>query len=248
MAAPAQQGAVMPSEQRDQSGEKSPGERRSDWPGYRIDREHPIGGEMSEVVCGILRRARLSWLLAHYARVPVLALFACVNGFISIGIMAGLALVTHSPWIFPSLGPTAFLFFYTPTAPAASPRNTLIGHAIGVVCGYLSLVVTGLTTAGPATVTGVTGPRVLAAALSLGCTAGLMVLLRAPHPPAGATTLIISLGIMTKPSNLVLLMAAVVLLTLQALLINRLAGVPYPLWSTRPADSAREEADSGQRA
>jgi CBS-domain-containing membrane protein len=206
---------------------------------YHINHEHPIGGEMSEVVRGILRRARLTWLLAHYARVPVLALFSFINGCISIGIMAVLALVTHSPWIFPSLGPTAFLFFYTPTAPAASPRNTIIGHAIGVICGYLSLVVTGLTTAGPATTTGVTGPRVLAAALSLGCTAGLMVLLRAPHPPAGATTLIISLGIITKPPYLVLLMAAVILLTLQALIIDRLAGVPYPLWSAPPADADR---------
>ena len=154
--------------------------------------------------------------------------------------MAALALLTHNPFIFPSLGPTAFLFFYTPTAPAASPRNTLIGHAIGVVAGYLSLVVTGLTLAGPALAVGVTWPRVLAAALSLGCTAGLMVLLRAPHPPAGATTLIISLGILTKPGQLVLLMIAVALLTLQALTINRLAGIPYPLW--KPAPSGEPEA------
>ena len=146
---------------------------------------------------------------------------------------AALALITRSPFIFPSLGPTAFLFFYTPTQPSASPRFTIIGHAIGVVAGYLSLVITGLTTAGPALVVGVSWSRVIAAALSLGLTAGTMVLLRAPHPPAGATTLIISLGILTKPWQLLLLMAAVVLLTLQAFIINRLAGVDYPLWSPR---------------
>ena len=28
-----------------------------------IDREHPIGGEMSDIVRGILTRARLPWLL-----------------------------------------------------------------------------------------------------------------------------------------------------------------------------------------
>ena len=76
---------------------------------------------------------------------------------------------------------------------------------------------------------------ILAAALSLGLTAGLMVLLRAPHPPAGATTLIISLGILTKPWQLVILMGAVVLLTAQALVINRLASIPYPLWKPRAA-------------
>ncbi|GAC1404953.1 MAG: hypothetical protein NVSMB49_23940 [Ktedonobacteraceae bacterium] len=197
----------------------------------RIDRNHPIGGEMSDIVGGLLTRARLPQLLQHHSRIPVLALFSFINGCISIGLMSILAVLTRSPFIFPSLGPTAFLFFYTPTAPSASPRNTIIGHAIGVVAGYLSLVVTGLTVAGPALVVGVTWPRVIAAALSLGLTSGLMVLLKSPHPPAGATTLIISLGILTHPWQLLLLMGAVVLLTLQALAINRLAGLPYPIWS-----------------
>lgn len=203
------------------------GERRR----YRIDREHPIGGEMSDIVLGIVRRAQLSWLLNHYARIPTLAIFSFVNGCLSIGIMSALALVTSSPLIFPSLGPTAFLFFYTPTAPSASPRNTIIGHGIGVLAGYFSLVITGLTAAGPALSVGVTTPRVIAAALSLGLTAGLMVLLKSPHPPAGATTLIVSLGLLTSPRNLILLMVAVILLTVQAFVINRLAGVRYPLWS-----------------
>jgi CBS-domain-containing membrane protein len=209
---------------------KSVDATQSRWHG-RIDREHPIGGQMSDILGGILTRFRLSWLLQHHSRVPVLALFSFINGCISIGLMAALALITRSPFIFPSLGPTAFLFFYTPTAPSASPRNTIIGHAVGIIAGYLSLVVTGLTMAGPALTVGVTWPRVIAAALSLGLTAGLMVLFKSPHPPAGATTLIISLGILTKPLQLVLLMAAVILLTLQALVINRLAGVPYPLWN-----------------
>jgi CBS domain-containing membrane protein len=202
---------------------------------YQIDREHPIGGEMSDIVRGIFERVQLPWLLKHYASTPILALFSFVNGCISIGIMAGLALVTGSPFIFPSLGPTAFLFFYTPTAPVASPRNTIIGHGIGVLAGYFSLVVTGLTKAGPALAVGVTWPRVIAAGLSLGLTAGLMVLFRAPHPPAGATTLIVSLGLLTKPSQLVILMAAVILLVIQALVINRLAGIPYPIWKA-PAE------------
>lgn len=203
-----------------------------------IDREHPIGGQMSDVVRGIFLRTRLPWLLEHHARIPVLALFSFVNGCISIGIMAALAVITHSPFIFPSLGPTAFLFFYTPTAPSASPRNTIIGHAVGAVAGYLSLVVTGLTMAGPAFAVGVSWPRVIAAALSLGLTAGIMVLLKSPHPPAGATTLIVSLGILTKPWQLLLLMVAVILLTMQAFVINRLAGIPYPLWNPprEPAD------------
>ena len=197
----------------------------------RIDPEHPIGGEMSDILRGLFAHIRLPWLTRRYSQTPVLALFSFINGCISIGLMSVLALITRSPFVFPSLGPTAFLFFYTPRAPSASPRNTLIGHTIGVLAGYFSLLVTGLTAAGPALAVGVSWPRVIAAALSLGLTAGLMVLFKSPHPPAGATTLIISLGILTKPWQLVLLLIAVVLLTAQAFAINRLAGIPYPLWN-----------------
>ena len=48
-------------------------------------------------------------------------------------------MISGSPLVFPSLGPTAFLLFHDPTLPAASPRNTLCGHAIGILCGYGSL-------------------------------------------------------------------------------------------------------------
>ena len=154
--------------------------------------------------------------------------------------MAVFAVILHSPFIFPSLGPTAFHYFSRQTAPTASPRNAIIAHFIGTVAGYFSLVVTGLTTAGPAIASGVTWPRVIAAALSLGLTAGLMLLFHTSHAPAGATTLIISLGILTQPWQLVILMIAIILLTLLAIAINRLFGMPFPLWSqpAAPAKSA----------
>jgi CBS-domain-containing membrane protein len=74
---------------------------------------------------------------------------------------------------------------------------------------------------------------VLAAAISLSSTGALMILLKAAHPPAGATTLIISLGIVTKPFYLLIIELAVALLTLQAYGINRLAGVDYPSWAKK---------------
>jgi CBS-domain-containing membrane protein len=58
-----------------------------------------------------------------------------------------------------------------------------------------------------------------------------MVLLDVSHPPAGATTLIVSLGIISKPRELAIIEVAVFLLVAQALAINRLAGLPYPFWS-----------------
>ena len=197
-------------------------------------RPGPIGGDMATVVWGLTRRMRLPSLMARHSSTAVLGLFAFVNGVLAIGIMAVAALVTDAPFIFPSLGPTAFLLFYTPLLPAACPRNTLGGHAIGAAAGYLSLVVFGLTDNAPALVEGVEWDRVGAAALSLGLTSGAMVWARVPHPPAGATTLIVSLGILREPWQLGVLMVAVVLLVVQGFVINRLAGMDYPVWSPPP--------------
>jgi hypothetical protein len=166
-----------------------------------------------------------------------------INCCISICSMAGLALISHTPLVFPSLGTTAFLPFYKPTDPSSSPRNIIIGHTLATIIGYLSLVITGLTAAGPVLAVGVTLPRIFAIGLSLGLTIGLMVLLRAPHPPALATTLMISLGTVTKPWQLLVFILAIVLLTLQILIINRLAGMDYPLWRSQPIRTALKQCN-----
>jgi CBS-domain-containing membrane protein len=198
-------------------------------------RPGPIGGDMATIVFGLARRLQIPALTQRHSSTTVLGLFAFVNGLIAIAAMAFVAFVTGEPFVFPSLGPTAFLLFYTPLQPAASPRNSLGGHAIGAAAGYLALVVFGLTDDAPALASSVTGARVGAAALSLGLTSGAMVWARVPHPPAGATTLIVSLGILREPEQLAVLMLAVVLLLAQGFAINRIAGIPYPAWSPRPA-------------
>ena len=194
-------------------------------------RTGPIGGTMYQIVLGLARRVRLPALEARYDRTSILGLFAFVNGLVSIAILSLLAWATRSPFVFPSLGPTAFLVFYQPLSASSSPRNTIAGHLIGILAGYSSLAAFGLLHAGPATSEGITAARVGAAALSLAASSGAMVWLHVPHPPAGATTLIVSLGILSRPNELVIIEAAVVLMAMQALVINRLAGVEYPLWS-----------------
>jgi CBS domain-containing membrane protein len=200
----------------------------------RPGRPGPIGGDMAAIVFGLARRLRLTTLTERHSSTRVLGLFAFVNGLIAIGAMALVALVTGEPFVFPSLGPTAFLLFYTPLQPASSPRNTLCGHAIGAAAGYLALVVFRLTGDPPALASSVSGNRVGAAALSLGLTSGVMVWARVPHPPAGATTLIVSLGILREPEQLAVLMVAVALLVVQGFVINRAAGIPYPVWAPTP--------------
>jgi CBS-domain-containing membrane protein len=178
----------------------------------------------------LLAHLRLGWLLQHFSPRLVWTAYVCVNCFITIGLLALLALVTGSPFVFPSLGPTAYLFFFSPLAEASSPRNAVLGHAIGLICGYAAFALT-MTSVPPfGTHAGVRGATVLAAALSLSATGAFMVLFRVSHPPAGATTLIVSLGIISQPKDLVIIEVAVILLAVQALAINRLAGLPYPFW------------------
>ncbi|MGH9350966.1 MAG: HPP family protein [Terriglobia bacterium] len=194
-----------------------------------------------EVVEGLLARFRLTRLLQRFPDRPMWALFMFINGFIAIAIMSGIAMLSHTPFIFPSLGPTAVLLFYSPLTPPASPRHTIYGHAIGIVCGYASLWMVSLHHSPAAAAAGVSGARILAAALSLALTGSLMILLKAAHPPAAATTLIISLGIVTRPFYLVVIEAAVVLLVLQAIIINRLAGLDYPLWAKLEKPTVTDE-------
>ena len=51
--------------------------------------------------------------------------------------------------------------------------------------------------------------------------------------PAGATTLIVSLGLIATIPKLGVLMLGVLLLVAQGFAINRLAGIDYPLWAPR---------------
>ncbi|HVN17694.1 MAG TPA: HPP family protein [Dongiaceae bacterium] len=189
-------------------------------------------------ILSLLHRLRLDWLLQHFPPRLVRSAYVFVNGFITIGLLALLALVSRNPFVFPSLGPTAYLLFFSPLAKACSPRNTILGHAIGIICGYAAFALTGAGAQPFGAHPGIFWPRILAAALSLSVTGALMVLLAVSHPPAGATTLIISLGIISKPLELLIIEVAVFLLVAQALVINRLAGLPYPLWTA--AASERE--------
>jgi CBS domain-containing membrane protein len=135
--------------------------------------------------------------------------------------------------IFPSLGPTAYLFFESPMSRRASPRDTLIGHLVAILAGAFSLVLFGLLDEPSVLQEGVTLARVGAATLSTALTGVVLLLLRASHPPAGATVLIVSLGLLLSPSEMLVLAVGVVILTVVGWAINRMAGVLMPVWSAR---------------
>eukprot|EP01084_Bolivina_argentea_P081849 148206_1 len=164
--------------------------------------------------------------------------------FFVIASAASLAWYLDLPGIFPSLGPTAFLHFAIPNKPPSSPRNTLIGHALGILAGWMALEATGLYYNPNAFDEQVSMRRIWCAALSVGVTCFLMVLFKCGHPPAGATTLIVSLGLLKTYLELGVMMAAVIVITAEAFIINRIfrLDVEYPLWAV-PKDPPKLTED-----
>ncbi len=161
------------------------------------------------------------------------AAYTVVTCLLALGVSGLAAYAFSQPLLFPSLGPTALLFFEQPMAEPSSPRNTLIGHFVAVLAGALSLAVFGLLDNGSILQEGVTLARTGAGALSVALTGAVLLLLRSSHPPSGATTLIVSLGLLQTPPEMAMLMVGVVLLTVAGWALNRALGVPMPVWSAR---------------
>jgi CBS-domain-containing membrane protein len=150
---------------------------------------------------------------------------------VAIAVSGVAAYLFHQPLLFPALGPIAFLCLETPLAPAASPRNTFIGNGVAIVAGYVSLLIFGQLNEPSVLLEGVSLQRAASAAVSVALTVAVLVLLRSTHAPAGATALLISLGFLDTPSELLAIAAGVILLTVVIWIINRILGVPVPVWA-----------------
>ena len=183
-------------------------------------------------MAGLAQRLQLPALERNHASRGVLAIYSGLNGAISLGLLALIAWWSHEPFIFPSLGPTAFIIFYQSQSRTAAPRIVFTAHFIGVLAGVTGLFLFGLLSAAP-DLNDVTPARIGACAVAMALTLGLMVAFKVEHAPAAATTLIVALGLLRTPQALTVLMLAVLILLFQAFIINRLAGIDYPLWNPR---------------
>ena len=128
------------------------------------------------------------------------------------------------PWLFAALGPTIIMVASTPGHETTSFRAVVVGHISAMACAYMALL---LLNANEATtlsraVTEIS-PRVWASALALALLAIVQPQLRAYHPPAAATALLITLGFyrMTGRTPLALI-GGVVAVAIGAELLNRM--------------------------
>lgn len=111
------------------------------------------------------------------------------------------AYLAKQPMLFPSLGPSALLFFEKPTAPESSPYNAIVGHLVGIVAGVAAIAVFGLLHAPSVLEAGVTLARVGAAALSVALVALALPPLRASHPQPGPPPCRSASGCSPKPAS-----------------------------------------------
>lgn len=162
--------------------------------------------------------------------------YSAVLSIVVLAAVGGVGLASRLPWLFPSLGPTVMLLFESPRQPSSRPINVLVGHGVGILVGVGCLAAFGLVGQPPVPVGGLTPGYLLSGALSVAVTTLVLTAIRLPHPPAGASTLIVSLGILTAPAELLSMVGAVLLTCVLSWGLNILLG-------TRPL--ARGEKGNG---
>ncbi len=123
------------------------------------------------------------------------------------------------PWLVASMGASAVLAFVLPASPLAQPWPTIGGHLTAAIVG-LALHQLAL-------------PGWIAAALAVALAIALMNLMRCLHPPAGGTAVLTALaspGVQALGWSFLIVPLALnlALLTLAAVIYNRLTGHSYP--------------------
>ncbi len=207
---------------------------------------------MSEVTRRVrIRRWRMAWrarlsipsLLAGRDERKVISIVAAVNGGMAILMLAFLAWLVDLPLLFPALGPSAFILFSSPYSRSAAPRSVVVGHFVAILVGYATWHLVGLLSGHPVSMETGSWPVLASASIAMAVSCVLLVYLECPHPPACASALITALGAADGLVPLLGMATGVVLLTAQAIVVSRLAGVSTPIWSAR-SDDAWQGRDS----
>ena len=183
-------------------------------------------------------RLRLGYILRSrgYPRFLVM-IFVFAAGAIALGTITIIAYLTALPLLFPPLGPSAFILFYTPMSISASPRSVILSHSLALAAGLSSLWLFKLILphANLYDPTVMNWYRVIVIAMSMGAICLMMIVAKCVHPPAAASALIAAMGYLQNVEQIVGFIAAVILLVLEGVIfIKLLGGLPYPFWRADP--------------
>lgn len=189
-------------------------------------------------VTAFFSRLRFSYLYKNVKDPRILALlFVFLSGSTALGTIAMAAYLINLPLLFPPLGPSAFMLFHTPMSMAASPRNLILSHTMAVVVGLFSLHLFEMIfpMANLLDPSVMNWHRVFSVALAMGLITITMISMKSSHPPAAASALLAAMGYLDDPFKILGIVAAPILLALEAFFFNRvLGGLPYPIWRADP--------------
>ncbi|KAA9399621.1 HPP family protein [Haloarcula sp. CBA1130] len=141
--------------------------------------------------------------------------------FVVLGVLAW---ATGQPFIFPSLGPSAFILAFERESNRTQLTSVVVSHLIGGVAGLLAytLLASGVSLVADPAAFSTAGLRLVASAtLSIVATSWGMIATDTIHAPACATTLIVSLGLLSTPLQVTTIVLGVgVLVAFHALVLS----------------------------
>lgn len=126
---------------------------------------------------------------------------------LSISAVAALAVIFKMPLIFPSLGPSALLFFNDDLTLRPKIKTVFLGHTIGILSGFVAIQLFCLRLEHSQQLDSLNYWHIATAALAVSLTGFLMKVSKQFHAPAGASALIVGLGLifsLTAVSKLIL--------------------------------------------
>ena len=130
-------------------------------------------------------------------------------------IVGAVSLATGKPWLFAALGPSAVMIAATPGHATTRFHAIVLGHATALACAWLALLLLGATKSPTLFADSLPVTRVWASGIAVAMTALVQPSLRAWHPPAAATTLLLTLGVYRVTwKNSLALMGGVLVLAL----------------------------------
>lgn len=144
---------------------------------------------------------------------------ATVNVFLHFTVLGGITLVSGQPFLFPSLGPSAYLMATGEKARAEGAYHVIGGHAVAVAAGVIAYALFGQEVSAyvvfdrpdPALSWDLVSLWASATAAMM-LTTTTMLVTKTNHAAACATTLIVALGLMGGLADAVVIVTAVAIL------------------------------------
>ena len=113
-----------------------------------------------------------------------------------LALVGALSVLSGLPWLTATLGASLLTQTYSPEQKPATMRNTFVGQFIGLGVGFAAVYIVGAETAAAlASGQPLEWIRVAAVAVAFVLLIPIQQAIRAKHPPAGATALLLTLGI-----------------------------------------------------